>query len=134
MARQQILLTRTFTVDAHQHNFTAIERGGVMLVEFSVSTLSEAVPLLILEKPRIDQYSACYYVENITERAANKLLEYFGSELAAVVGLDADMLKEAIEKAQLQRTILLAKAKTDAPQPDPELVATEPAAEPHKAE
>ncbi|MEL7698412.1 MULTISPECIES: hypothetical protein [Pantoea] len=87
MARQQILLTRTFSIDGHQLTFTAIERGGVALVEYGVSTLSEAAPLLTLEKPRIDQYSACYYVENITDRAANKLLEYFRSEFAAVVGL-----------------------------------------------
>lgn len=87
MARQQILLTRSFNIDGHQLTFTAIERDGVALVEYDVSTRLEAVPLLTLEKPRIDQYSACYYVENITERAANKLLEYFRSEFAAVVGL-----------------------------------------------
>lgn len=57
-----------------------------------------------------------------------------GLDKFAVIGLDDDMLKEAIEKAQLQRTILLAKAKTDAPQPEPELVAAAPADEPQKAE
>lgn len=56
-----------------------------------------------------------------------------GLDKYAVVGLDADMVKEAIEKAQLQRTILLAKAKTGAPQPEPELVAAAPAPEPQKA-
>jgi len=57
-----------------------------------------------------------------------------GLDKYAVVGLDADMVKEAIEKAELLRTILLAKAKTDAPQPEPELVAAAPAHEPQKAE
>lgn len=90
MAREKILLTRTFTVEAHQLNFTAIERGGVQLVEFSVNTLSEAVPLLTLDKPWRDRHSACYYVENITDRAANKLLEYYRSEFAAFVGLVDD--------------------------------------------
>ncbi|WP_039661224.1 hypothetical protein [Pantoea sp. MBLJ3] len=87
MARQQILLTRTFIIDGHQLTFTAIERDGVALVEYGVSTLSESVPLLTLEKPRIDQYSAWYYVEYLTERAANKLLEYYRSEFATFVGL-----------------------------------------------
>lgn len=44
------------------------------------------------------------------------------------------MVKEATEKAQLQRTILLAKVKADVPQPEPELVATAATAEPQKAE
>lgn len=58
-----------------------------MLVEFGVSTLSEVAPLLTLEKPYRDRHSACYYVANITDRAANKLLEYYRREFAATVGL-----------------------------------------------
>lgn len=76
MATQQILLQRTFHIDAHQLSFAAIMRGGVVLVEFGVSTLSEAAPLLTLDKPWSDRHSACYYVSSITDRAANKLLEY----------------------------------------------------------
>lgn len=57
-----------------------------------------------------------------------------GLDKYAVVGLDEDMVKEATEKAQLQRTILLAKMKADVPQPEPELVATAATAEPQKAE
>ncbi|MDT0178156.1 hypothetical protein Q9R34_19210 [Enterobacter sp. BRE11] len=94
MARKQILLHRTFQIDAHQLSFTAIERGGAVLVEFGVSTLSEAAPLLTLDKTYRDRHSACYYVENITDRAANKLLEYYRKEFAAFVGLVDDAFSQ----------------------------------------
>ncbi|MGC0875130.1 hypothetical protein WKG92_19840 [Pantoea agglomerans] len=87
MAEQQTLLYRTFDIDAHQLSFTAIERGGAVLVEFAVCTLSDVAPLLTLEKPYRDRHSACYYVANITDKAANKLLEYYRREFAAFVGL-----------------------------------------------
>lgn len=51
----------------------------------------------------------------------------------AVVGLEADMVKDAIEKAQLLRTIKLAELAT-APQPEPALVAAASEAEPAAAE
>lgn len=94
MATQQILLQRTFHIDAHQLSFAAIMRGGVVLVEFGVSTLSEAAPLLTLDKPWSDRHSACYYVSNITDRAANKLLEYYRKEFAGFVGLVDDAFSQ----------------------------------------
>lgn len=57
-----------------------------------------------------------------------------GLDKYAVVGMEQDLVKEAIEKAQLLRTIALAKVKTDAPQPEPELVAAASEAAPAKAE
>lgn len=57
-----------------------------------------------------------------------------GLDKYAVVGMEQDLIKEAIEKAQLLRTIALAKVKTDAPQPEPELVAAAAEAAPAKAE
>lgn len=87
MAEQEILLHRTFDIDAHQLSFTALIKGGVVLVEFGVSTLSDVTPLLTLDKPYRDRHSACYYVANITDRAANKLLEYYRREFAAFVEL-----------------------------------------------
>jgi len=57
-----------------------------------------------------------------------------GLDKYAVVGMDQDLVQEAVEKAQLLRTIALGKAKTDAPQPEPELVAAAAEAAPATAE
>lgn len=57
-----------------------------------------------------------------------------GLDKYAVVGMDQDLVQEAVEKAQLLRTIAQGKAKTDALQPEPELVAAASEAAPAAAE
>jgi len=126
--------------------------GKLQPVSVSHTSLPLAVCVLFLQALGVGQHAYVYipdgaeaepqliYITVENEKALKEiapetsLFRMEGLDKYAVVGLDADMVKEAIEKAQLQRTILLAKAKTDVPQPEPELVAAAPAAEPQKAE
>lgn len=126
--------------------------GRLQPVSVSHTSLPLAVCLLFLQALGVGQRAYVFipdgaepepqliYITAENEKALKEvapetnLFRMEGLDKYAVVGLDADMVKEAIEKAELLRTILLAKAKTDAPQPEPELVAAAPAAEPQKAE
>lgn len=108
MAEQTILLHRTFEIDAHQLTFTALIRGGEVLVEFAVSTHSNVAPLLTLDKIYRDRHTACYYVANITDRAANKLLEYYRREFAGFVALVDHAFTRSDKKAVSSRHKLFA--------------------------
>lgn len=126
--------------------------GKLQHVSVAHASLPLAVCVLFLQALGVGQHAYVYipdgaeaepqliYITVQNEQALKEmapetsLFRMEGLDKYAVVGLDADMVKEAIEKAELLRTILLAKAKTDAPQPDPELVAAAPAHEPQKAE
>ncbi|WP_039661220.1 hypothetical protein [Pantoea sp. MBLJ3] len=126
--------------------------GRLQPVSVSQTSLPLAVCLLFLQALGVGQRAYVFipdgaeaepqliYITAENEKTLKEvapetnLFRMEGLDKYAVVGLDADMVKEAIEKAELLRTILLAKAKTDTPQPEPELVAAAPAHEPQKAE
>ncbi|KKB02652.1 hypothetical protein [Pantoea anthophila] len=134
-----------------------VERHGFLTgkqqpVSVSHGSLPLAVSILFLQALGVGQHAyvfipdgaeaepQLFYVTVQNEKLLKEvmpetsLFRMEGLDRFAVVGLDADIVKEAIEKAQLQRTILMAKAKTDTPQPEPELVAAAPAHAPKKAE
>lgn len=135
--------------DMQRHGFPT---GRQQPVSVSHGSLPLAISILFLQVLGVGQHAyVCipdgaeaepqlFYVTVQNEKRLKEvipetnLFRMEGLDRFAVIGLDDDTLKEAIEKAQLQRTIRLAKAKTDAPQPEPELVAAAPAAEPQKAE
>ena len=136
----------------HNTKLHGVLTGRLQHVSVSLTSLPLAVCVLFLQALGVGQHAYVYipdgaeaepqllYITVQNEKALKEmapetnLFRMEGLDKFAVVGLDADMVKEAIEKAQLQRTILLAKAKTNAPQPQPELVAAAAAAEPPKAE
>jgi len=136
----------------HNAQLHGVLTGRLQHVSVVHTSLPLAVCVLFLQALGVGQHAYVYipdgaeaepqliYITVQNEKALKEmapetnLFRMEGLDKFAVVGLDADMVKEAIEKAQLQRTILLAKAKTDAPQPQPELVAAAAAAEPQKAE
>lgn len=136
----------------HNTKLHGVLTGRLQHVSVSLTSLPLAVCVLFLQALGVGQHAYVYipdgaeaepqllYITVQNEKALKEmapetnLFRMEGLDKFAVVGLDADMVKEAIEKAQLQRTILLAKAKTDAPQPEPELVAAAPATDTQKAE
>lgn len=111
-------------------------------ISFVAQSLPVAVGVLFLQAPGVGQRAYVVIPEDtdveaqlvyLTAENEKGLLELLsetslfrmeGLDKYAVVGMSEDLVKEAIEKAQLQRTIALAKVKTDALQPEPELVAT----------
>lgn len=82
-----VLTHQQFVVDDHKITFAAGTKGGKARVAFSISTPSDVVPLLTLEKEYPSQQAACLYVEQVSETAARKLLDYYRREHLAVVTL-----------------------------------------------
>jgi len=144
---ETITLHNPYDVNAH-----GILAGKMQPMSFAHPSLSVAVAILFLQALGVGQRAYVYipdraesqpqllYVTAQNEKGLKDLVPEIclyrmeNLDKYAVIGLDQDMVQDACEKAQLQRTILLAKAKTNAPQPEPELVAAAPAAEPQKAE
>ncbi|WP_312329914.1 hypothetical protein [Atlantibacter hermannii] len=82
-----ILTHKQFVIDDHKISFAAGYKRGMPVVVFGVSTLSDIVPLLTLEKDYPDPQAACLYVDQLTEKAARKLLDYYRREHSGVVTL-----------------------------------------------
>ena len=82
-----VLTHQRFIVEGHKITFAAGIKGGKAIVAFSISTPSDVVPLLTLEKEYPSQQAACLYVDQVSETAALKLLDYYRREHMAVVTL-----------------------------------------------
>lgn len=142
-------ITRHNPYDVKSHG---ILTGKLQPMSYAHTSLPLAISILFLQAIGVGQRAYVYiadsaesdpqllYVTAENEKGLKQLVpetSLFRMESLdkyAVVGLEEDLVKNAIEKAQLQRTILLAKVKTDAPQSEPELVAAAAAAEPQTAQ
>lgn len=87
MSGSTILTHQQFVVAGHRISFAAGTKGGKALVVFGISTPSDVVPLLTLEKEYPSTQAACLYVAQVSETTAQKLLDYYRREHQTVVTL-----------------------------------------------